>query len=219
MDANSTPGAAPKTSGWRGSEEVWLEAAKEALLDGGVDAVRIQPLATRLQLSRTSFYWFFKDRKALLDALLQRWEDSNTAAVVAATEAYADTIAEAVLNLISAFLDNSAFEPRFDFAIRSWAHQDADVMARVNDADERRLASIRGMFDRFGFAPQEADVRARTVYLVQIGYISMQVQESLATRITRIPAYVKTYSGQAPTDRELARFYARHDFQPGDSMK
>jgi len=212
MDAETNSESERKSSGWRGSEEVWLTAAKAALLDGGVDAVKIQPLATRLQLSRTSFYWFFRDRNALLDALLQSWEETNTRALVTATEAYADTIAEAVLNVISSFLDEDGFEPRFDFAIRGWAQQNADVMVRVNAADDRRLAAIRAMFERFGFEPHEADVRARTVYLVQIGYISMQVRETLATRMGRIPAYVKTYSGQAPTRRELARFHARHGF-------
>lgn len=207
----------PKASGWRGSEDVWLEAAKAALLEGGVEAVKIQPLAARLQLSRTSFYWFFKDRRAILDALLHRWEDTNTGPLVAACEAYADTIAEAVLNVIGTFLDDGAFEARFDFAIRGWALRDKAVMARVNDADERRLAAIRAMFVRFGFEAREADVRARTVYLVQIGYISMQVREPLATRMDRIPGYVKTYSGRAPTDRELARFHARHGFRPGEA--
>lgn len=203
-----------KTSGWRGSREVWLEAAKTAFLESGIDAVKIQPLATRLTLSRTSFYWFFKDRAAILDALLESWDAKNTGALVAACEAYAETVAEAVLNVIGVFLDESRFEPRFDFAIRGWAHQSEAVMARVAAADEARLAAIRAMFGRFGFDAGEADVRARTVYLVQIGYISMQVEESLATRMARIPAYVKTYCGQAPTEPELARFHARHGYRP-----
>ncbi|MBC9247390.1 TetR/AcrR family transcriptional regulator [Paracoccus sp. 11-3] len=201
-----------KETGWRGSHALWLGAAKAAFLAGGVDAVKIQPLASGLDLSRTSFYWFFKDRAAILDALLADWDATNTQALVDATDAYAETIPEAILNLLSVFLDDAAFDSRFDFAMRGWALQSDAVMARVTAADERRLAAIRRMFGRFGFTPAEADVRARTVYLVQIGYISMQAQESLTTRMARIPAYVKTYSGQMPTDAELARFYARHRF-------
>lgn len=49
-------------AGWRGSPEGWLEAAYEALKESGIDAVRVMPLAKRLGLSRTSFYWFFEDR-------------------------------------------------------------------------------------------------------------------------------------------------------------
>ncbi|MFN3824326.1 MAG: TetR/AcrR family transcriptional regulator [Pseudorhodobacter sp.] len=198
-----------KTSGWRGSRELWLEAARQALVETGLDAVKIQPLASRLNLSRTSFYWFFKDREALLDALLAEWEARNTGAFVEACGAYAETIAEAVLNLNVVFLDPALFEPQLDFAVRGWAHRSDAVAARVNAADETRLAAIGAMFTRFGFAPEEADVRARTVYLTQIGYIAMQVRENTALRLTRIPAYVKTFCGEAPTARELARFHAR----------
>ncbi len=203
-------GIVTKPAGWRGSRDLWLEAAKSAFLESGLDAVKIQPLAARLNLSRTSFYWFFKDRAAILDALLETWDETNTQAIVTACEAYAETICEALLNVIGVFLDGGDFEPRFDFAIRSWAHHSDAVMARVAAADERRLAAIRATFERFGYAADEADVRARTVYLVQIGYISMQVSESLPIRMARIPDYVKTYSGLAPTDREMARFRARH---------
>ena len=122
-----------------------------------------------------------------------------------------------MLNLIAMFHDEAAFEPRLDFAVRGWAHQSDAVTARVNAADERRLAAIREMFERFGYASDEADVRARTVYLVQIGYISMQVQESIATRMSRVQRYVEIFSGRSPTASEMARFHARLKFKPAES--
>ena len=57
----------------------------------------------------------------------------------------------------------------------------------------RGWGAIRAMFERFGFAAAEADVRARTVYLTQIGYISMQVREDMATRLSRVPDYVRAF--------------------------
>lgn len=200
-----------KTGGWRGSREVWLEAAREAFVTSGLDAVKIQPLANRLNLSRTSFYWFFEDRAALLDALLADWEATNTGSLIRATQDYAETIAEAVLNLISVFLDGGPFETRLDLAVRGWAHQSDQVAARVHAADAARLGAIREMFTRFGYPPGEADVRARTVYLTQIGYISMQVREDMDTRLVRVPDYVTTFTGQTPTQQEMARFRARHE--------
>lgn len=196
-------------TGWRGSREGWLDAAKSALIESGIGAVKIQPLAERIGLSRTSFYWFFKDRAAVLDALLEDWEATNTGALVSACDAYAETVQEAVLNLIAVFLDGGGFEARFDFAIRGWAHQSDAVRARVAQADETRLAAIRALFARYGYDGDEADVRARTIYLVQIGYISMQVEEDLETRLARFPHYVQTYTGQPPTTNEMARFTSR----------
>ena len=209
---NPTPDE--KTTGWRGSREVWMAAARQALITSGVDAVKIQPLANQLQIARTSFYWFFKDRNALLNALLEEWDTKNTGAFVDACGAYAETIAEAILNLIVVFHDETLFEPQLDFAIRGWAHQSTLAAARVHDADATRLAAIRAMFTRFGFAEEEADVRARTVYLTQIGYIAMQVSETTAARMARTPRYVETFCGQMPSLSELARFHARLKFDP-----
>ena len=197
-------------TGWRGSADLWLDAALEALLEAGVEAVKIQPLAKKLGLSRTSFYWFFKDREALLAALVARWREKNTGAILRQTGAYAETLAEAMLNVIDCWLDPALFDSRLEFALRSWALQSPDILREVQEADRLRLEALTGLFTRFGISGTEADVRARTVYLTQTGYISMQTREDLATRMHRIPAYVTIFTGQPPNQRELARFHARH---------
>ncbi|WP_207102790.1 TetR/AcrR family transcriptional regulator [Paracoccus shandongensis] len=198
---------APET-GWRGSREGWLEAGYQALIEGGIDAVKILPLAKRLNLSRTSFYWFFADREALLAALIDGWEDRTTRPLVDATTQYAESVSEAVLNVLTCFLAANVFDSRLEFAVRSWALQDEGVAARVRAADDARLKALTRMMARWGHDAAEADVRARTIYLVQIGYISMQPQEDIETRLTRIPLYVKIYSGREPEPREIARFNA-----------
>ncbi|MEJ8474019.1 TetR/AcrR family transcriptional regulator [Roseibium algae] len=201
-----------KDTGWRGSRELWLSAALSAFLEGGVDAVKIQPLASRLNLSRTSFYWFFENRQDLLKALLDQWDAQNTAVLVEATQAYAETPTEAVLNVTYCFLEQKAFDPKLEFAIRGWALQSDDVMARVIKTDEIRLKALTALLQKFGFDDEDADVRARTIYLVQIGYISMQVREDLDLRLSRVPGYVRTFCGREPSSSEFARFKAR--FRP-----
>ena len=197
-------------TGARGSPEIWLDAAYRALVEGGVEAVRILPRAQALKISRTSFYWFSMDWEELLDALVDRWACSNTGALVTAAQAYADTETEAMLNVIGCSLDSGAFDARFEFAVRSWALQSPEVTERVNAADQERIVALTTMPERWGPPSLDAEVRARTVYLVQIGYISMQAEETLAERMRRIPTYVEIYTGQKPEPRELARFHARH---------
>lgn len=199
-------------SGWRGSADLWLAAAYETLLESGVESVKILPLAKRLGLSRTSFYWFFKDRGELLDALVSRWRQKNTGNLIRQAEAYAETIAEATLNVFDCWIDGSLFDSKFEFAVRSWALQSPALLAEVQQADQLRLDALAGMFLRFGQDQASADVRARTIYLVQIGYISMQTQEDIVARMARIPHYVETFTGQRPQQRELDRFFARHDY-------
>jgi AcrR family transcriptional regulator len=197
----------PSDSGWRGSPEGWLEAAYEALKEAGVDAVRVMPLAKRLNLSRTSFYWFFQDREQLLAALLARWKDTNTGGMVRQSERYAENITEAILNVFECWLNPEIFDSQFEFAVRSWALQSEEVTREIAAADEARIQALTLMFRRFGYEQDGAETRARTIYLTQIGYISMKTSEDITERFRRIPHYVSIFTGKSPKKRELDRFY------------
>lgn len=204
---------------WKGSRDAWLDAAFELLLESGVDSVRILPLARRLNVSRTSFYWFFKDREALLDALMERWREKNTQGLVRQTEAYAESIVEAILNVFDCWLDSELFDAQLEFAMRSWGLQSNEVSREIDAADDTRIDALTRMFERHGYEALAANVRARTIYLTQIGYISMNTQEALGVRMRRVPVYVEIFTGQAPQPRELQRFHARHGHEPeGDGQ-
>jgi hypothetical protein len=107
-------------------------------------------------------------------------------------------------------VDPNLFDSRLEFAMRTWALTDPGVDAALVEADAQRLAAITALFRRFGYAETEADTRARTLYLTQVGYIALRSDESFDVRMGRIPAYVLTFSGQAPTEAEVAAFRARH---------
>lgn len=196
--------------GWRGSEDLWIDAAYRLLVETGVESVKVMAMAKALGLSRTSFYWHFSDREALLDALIRRWSDRNTGNLIARTERYAASIAEAVFNLFDCWITPELFDARLDFAIRSWAQTAPDLKRMVERADADRIEAIRAMFERHGFSAEQADIRARNVYLTQVGYIAMMTEEPLETRLARMPVYVEAFTGRAPAPSDTERFMARH---------
>lgn len=196
--------------GWRGTPDLWLDAAYDLLVGGGVEAVKVMPLAERLGLSRTSFYWHFPDREALLSGLVARWKARNTGNLVARCEAPAATVTEALLNLFDIWYDDALFDGRLEVAMRTWALADPAVDAAMREADAARVAAIAGLFARFGYPEDEADTRARTLYLTQVGYMAVRSDESLALRMARNAGYVLTFCGKPPSGAELAAFNARH---------
>ncbi len=193
-----------------GSEKLWLNAAYDVLTESGVDAVKVGVLAKKLGLTRSGFYWYFKDRDALLDAMIARWDAKNTGNLIQRTEAYAETISEAMLNLFDCWLDPELFDSRLDLAIRNWARNAPDLQQKLDLSDQRRATAIAAMYRRFGFSDEQSKVRSMTVLYTQIGYISMQVTEDLEERINRMPDYVEVYTEQKPTPREFARFKAKY---------
>ena len=102
-------------------------------------------------------------------------------------------------------VDHASFAQDLDIIVG----EAGEHLRRVAAADETRLEALRRMLARWGHAAVDADVRARTIYLTQIGYISMRAQENMETRIARIPTYVGIYTGEDPEPREMARFAAR----------
>jgi hypothetical protein len=98
--------------------------------------------------------------------------------------------------------------------MRSWALQSEQVAAEIVEADALRMEALKQMFDRFGFSEDAAATRARSIYLAQIGYISMKTYEPLALRMRFIPEYLRIFTGVEPEAHELERFYQRNGFVP-----
>lgn len=203
----------------KGRREDWLDAAYNKLVHSGVESVKILPLAKSLQTSRTSFYWCFKDRDALLEALIGRWKSKNTQGLVSQTERYADTVVEAMLNVFDCWLDETIFDSEFEFAVRNWAMQSPKVARDVASADQVRLDALTKMLVRFDYSPHNANVRARTIYLTQIGYISMRTQETKEERMGRMADYIEIFTGQPYKRQDMARFASRHTPRLAEWMK
>jgi len=194
----------------RGSKEIWLNAAYELLISGGIEAVKVMVLARHLDQTRTSFYWYFKDIGELHDSMIARWEAQNTGQLVGRCEMHAETISEALFNLMDCWLDPSLFDSTLDLAIRNWARTDPALQERLDAADAQRIAAIEAMFRRFGYSREQAEVRGLTVIYTQIGYISMRVTEDRQERLARVRHYVELFAGCVPDEAEVDAFCARH---------
>ncbi|MBU2980681.1 TetR/AcrR family transcriptional regulator [Lentibacter algarum] len=186
----------------------WLNVARDILVSEGVGEVKVLGIAERLSVSRSSFYWYFKSRKDLLDQLLADWEHSNTGIMVAQTKLPADTINAALNNFFRCVVDPQGFNHQLDFAVREWARRDGSVRRIIDRSDSARKDAIAQMFERHGYAPDEADIRARVLYYQQIGYYALDLSEALEERLTRIAGYLYCFSGQHPTAEEVAEFSA-----------
>jgi AcrR family transcriptional regulator len=167
-------------------------------------------MATRWA-SRLPWRWWIASRQHLLDALLDQWEATNTAALVEQAAAPAATITEAVCNVFRCFVDDDLFNTRLDFAVREWARRSGGVRKRLDRSDEARLDALTAMFARHGFDPRDAETRARVLYYMQIGYTFAELNEPLDVRLARVPDYLLAFTGQRaqPGEVEALAAYSR----------
>jgi AcrR family transcriptional regulator len=191
------------------TREDWVSAALEVLIRDGVERVKVLPLAHRLQVTRGSFYWHFKDRTELLDTLLDRWTRKNTQGLVAQARKGGKAIIPAVLNVFELWLGAARFDPKLDFAIREWGRRSARVRAIVEAADEERVAALTRMFRRAGYRGSDAFIRARVLYAMQIGYFALEVREPLEQRLRYVAAYLRSFTGVEPPRATVQAFVRR----------
>ena len=200
------PDKAPLVGHIKVTREDWLNMARDALVTGGVGEVKVLTLATRLEVSRSSFYGYFKSRKDLLQALLEDWERRNTRTIVDHCQMPARNITEGLCNFFRCFVDPALFDRGLDFAVREWSRRDMGVRKRIDAADATRLEAVIGLFARHGYAPVEADARARILYFMQLGYHALEVHEPMDLRMSRIEPYILGFSGRPADPEAVAAF-------------
>jgi AcrR family transcriptional regulator len=144
----------------------WIKAGLKTLARNGVDAVRVEPLAATLRVTKGSFYWHFKDRQALLDALLDTWQARATTDIIDQVEAKGG---DAHARLVSLFSIVGHASGRLDRAIRGWAGHDAAARKVLEEVDRQRFGYLVTLFVGIGFSPPDAEARARLVYHALIG--------------------------------------------------
>jgi AcrR family transcriptional regulator len=198
----------PPQTGARITSEDWLNVARDVLVSEGVGEVKVLSIGERLKVARSSFYWYFRSRKDLLDALLADWETTNTPILIRYCEMPAETITAAVCNFFACFIDPELFDQRLDFAVREWARRDGSVRRVIDQADDTRVAAVAAMFRRFGYSDGEADARARILYFMQLGYHALDQREPMRIRVSRMEGYLLGFTGKVPSPGEVAAFGA-----------
>lgn len=175
----------------------WLSEALELMRERGVDHVKVEPLATRLGVTKGSFYWHFKNRGDLLRSLPDFWVRRQTDPVLAQV-ANSDG---GPIEKLRTILEILAHEDpdRYDNAMRAWAQFDSDVAGAVAEVDDRRMATARILFEEAGLSPEDAAFRARLWYFYDVGeHVTGDTPVDVEERLRRAGQRLKLLTSDLP---------------------
>jgi len=145
----------------------WLDTGIKTLIEEGIDAVRVDRLATKLDISRGSFYHHYHDRNDLLKAVLDHYIQTNHQNLVAMLPALQGTAREKLWTLWTATA-NQEFRD-YDWAIRMWGMHDPQVADVLNKIDVKRMDVMIALFMEMGFTEDESWIRAALAYHGSLG--------------------------------------------------
>lgn len=155
------------TKNLRLSREDWILAALELMSSEGVEGVKIVPLAERLGVTSGSFYWHFKNRRELYDALLEYWETEMTNAAMVEAKEFERTPEERIWNLMQQVMETGL--ARYDLAIWHWAQSDIRAQEVFKRALDKRFDFSKWLFRQAGFSDAQAEARGRMMVVYMMG--------------------------------------------------
>ncbi|TDD35844.1 TetR/AcrR family transcriptional regulator [Actinomadura sp. KC06] len=166
----------PYAAVWKGGNvtrltaDDWARAALDALAGGGLAAVAVEPLAVRLGATKGSFYWHFRNRRALLEAALALWE-RDTETVIAELDEIGDP-ARRMRTLLEGALSDPV-DAGISFRLISEADDPvvAEVARRVS---VRRLGYMQASLERLGVPPGLARRRVVAGYGIYLGIAALR---------------------------------------------
>jgi len=153
------------------SRQAWVRGAVELMAEGGVENVRVEVLARRLGKTKGSFYWHFKDRPALLEAVVATWEAAGTQALIDAVNGLEGTPTDK-LRLLWRLATTDGLGA--ELALREWARKDVAIATRVKAVDAKRLAFLHGLYAELGLDEARRQQRALQLYALLIGTYFIQ---------------------------------------------
>ena len=168
------------------TREDWISGAWDMLGETGLDGVRVEPLAKNLGVTKGSFYWHFKDRQELLDALLDRWFaiwDDQMSPDIDGNGTAADRIWALIESVIRRTTRSQTI------SLRLLSHKDPDVALRIEERDAQRLAFLMQRLKEIGFSHEEARVRGQLYQAIMTGEFLRSGGFPLDERLARAQEY------------------------------
>jgi AcrR family transcriptional regulator len=147
------------------SAQDWVNQGLKTLAKNGFTALKAEPLAKAMGMSRGSFYWHFADISAFHAAILKQWREIAAEQIIAGVEAASGNKNPLEVLLRRVFGERLTIEN----AVRTWASVDPAARAAVQAIDRRRLSYVEGLLTQSGLSVDVARARAQILYWAFLG--------------------------------------------------
>ena len=153
------------------TRENWIDFALQRLTEEGIDKVTITGLARELSVTKGSFYWHFKDRDDLLQAMLVRWEETGSKLVFGEVERVGGDAVRRLKHLSDIVIRRYGDQLNLELALRDWGRKDLKIANILRQEDEKRIDYISGLFVEIYGDVKVAEAKAWLLFSLFVGEI------------------------------------------------
>jgi len=158
----------------RVTKQQWLAAALDELASAGVESVRVAGLARTLRISKSGFYWHFKNRDELFEEMKAYWVDEYSQQIISEVLGQNDPLQKRLLNLVSLIRTKQA--GKYDLAFTSWAKREPSVQDVLDQVRDMRIEFVKLLISSEFPPGDELDARAR-LFVVYISWSEVMFRQ------------------------------------------
>jgi AcrR family transcriptional regulator len=157
------------------TEEQWIRIGMEQFARSGADGLVIEQMASELGCSKSSFYWYFKNRKDYIVRIVERWSDVATQQIIrqSAGSGTAEDQVDTLLTEMFAITQKGDFL----FYLRRLARENADYRAILDAIEQARMQYAQELLMKLGMPLEAAERKSRILYHYYLGWYERHKHE------------------------------------------
>lgn len=199
---NATSSSKRATAKAQLTRDDWLDAAAGEVAAGGFSNLRVLTLAKRLNVTRGSFYWHFRDHEDLVVSFLGRWRDRRFVELdyMRPKGENPEQELHQILQLLLTDAARNIRRLQVELAVRDYARRNDHAARIVDEVDQARVEQNKLLFRNLGVTEGQVEDLATLMYMATVGSQVVQAgrkgNEAAVERIERLVARVAL--GQRP---------------------
>lgn len=160
------------------SEDQWVQVGMQCFAQGGVEALVIEKMAATLGCSKSSFYWYFKNRDTFLQRVVAEWKERATTEVMAASSKQSN-VDEQILALLHQMFSVTK-KGEFLFYLRKLSLKESAYGSTLHEIEHLRMEFAKGLFLRKGMPDERATRISWMLYHYYLGWYERHQHETLS---------------------------------------
>ena len=130
------------------SRKIWINRALQKLTDEGIDKVSIAALARDLSVTKGSFYWHFKGREDLHQAMLEHWGKVGSEVVFKEVDRVGGDGELRLKHMSDIIFKRYGDQLNLELALRDWGRKDPKIWEIIARCEQMSVSSRRSIWLR-----------------------------------------------------------------------
>jgi AcrR family transcriptional regulator len=153
------------------TKEDWIILGYKRFSENGIAGIVIEQMAKKLEVNKSSFYWYFSTKKIFVQEIINFWENENTLDIINHVNSAKSPRSRFEKLIELSFRKDNNID--FIFYLKKYAKSNKELNNLIINIDNQRMQYTADLLQQLGISENESKVKSSIFYKYLIGYHEM----------------------------------------------